>query len=69
MGGAPCSSVPESARWNADKQVVEFSVGVGEYSVAVGVPRHVCRRFIDDATTLEDYLEAPSGSCEPEADR
>jgi hypothetical protein len=29
MGGAP---VPESARRNADKQVVEFTVGVGEYS-------------------------------------
>jgi hypothetical protein len=49
---------PEDARWNADTQVVEFGVGIGEYEGVVRVPRHVFRRFIDGAVTPERCLEA-----------
>ena len=50
-------SFPEDARWNSDKQAVEFSVGVGEYEGIVRLPRHVFRRFIDGAVTPERCLE------------
>ena len=49
---------PEDARWNADRQTVEFGVGVGEYEGVVRVPRQVFRRFIDGAITPERCLEA-----------
>jgi hypothetical protein len=55
----PCfSAFPEDARWNADRQEVEFGVGVGEYEGVVRVPRQVFRRFIDGAITPERCLEA-----------
>jgi len=49
---------PEDARWNDDRQAVEFGVGVGEYEGVVRVPRQVFRRFIDGAITPERCLEA-----------
>src|ERR1700704_1203505 len=49
---------PEDARWNADLQAVEFSVGVGEYEGIVRVARRVFRRFADGAVTPERCLEA-----------
>jgi hypothetical protein len=51
-------SFPEDARWNANRQSVEFGVGVGEYEGVVRVPRQVFRRFIDGAVTPERCLEA-----------
>ena len=30
---------PEDARWNAERQAVEFGVGIGEYQGIVRVPR------------------------------
>jgi hypothetical protein len=51
-------SFPEDARWNANRQSVEFGVGVGEYEGVVRVPRQVFRRFIDGAVTPEQCLEA-----------
>ena len=39
-------SFPEDARWNSDKQAVEFSVGLGEYQGMVRVPRKLFRRFL-----------------------
>jgi hypothetical protein len=44
-------SFPEDARWNANRQTVEFGVGVGEYEGVVRVPRQVFRRFIDGVVT------------------
>ena len=38
-------SFPEDARWNAERQAVEFGVGVGEYEGVVRVPRQVFRRL------------------------
>lgn len=49
---------PEDARWDADAQVVEFGVGIGEYEGVVRVPRQVFRRFIDGTVTPERCLEA-----------
>jgi hypothetical protein len=49
---------PEDARWNEDRQAVEFGVGVGEYEGVVRVPRQVFRRFINGAITPERCVEA-----------
>lgn len=49
---------PEDARWNSDRQAVEFGVGIGEYEGVVRVPRQVFRRFLDAAVTPERCLEA-----------
>ena len=51
-------SFPEDARWNPERQAVEFGVGVGEYEGVVRVPRQVFRRFIDGAVTPERCVEA-----------
>jgi hypothetical protein len=49
---------PEDAQWNAERDAVEFGVGIGEYEGVVRVSRHVFRRFIDGAVTPERCLEA-----------
>jgi hypothetical protein len=49
---------PEDARWNEDRQAVEFGIGVGEYEGVVRVPRQVFRRLIDGGVTPERCLEA-----------
>ena len=49
---------PENARWNADRQAVEFGVGIGEYEGVVRVPRQAFRRFLDGAVTPERCLAA-----------
>jgi hypothetical protein len=37
---SPCSSPsPHDARWNAERQAVEFRVEIGEYQDVVRVPR------------------------------
>jgi Protein of unknown function (DUF1488) len=48
---------PEDARWNSERQVVEFGAGLGEYEGVVRVPRHVFRRFVDGAVSPERCLE------------
>ena len=51
-------SFPEDARWNPDRQTVEFSVGIGEYEGVVRVSRHSFRRFIDGAATPDRCIES-----------
>lgn len=51
-------SFPEDARWNPDRQAVEFGVGIGEYEGVVRVPRAVFRRFVDGGVTPERCVEA-----------
>ncbi|MGE3284380.1 MAG: hypothetical protein AB7O13_25960 [Alphaproteobacteria bacterium] len=51
-------SFPEDARWSAEREAVEFGVGIGEYEGVVRVPRSVFRRFIDGPVTPERCLEA-----------
>jgi hypothetical protein len=51
-------SFPEDARWNTEREAVEFGVGIGEYEGVVRVPRNVFRRSIDGPVTPERCLEA-----------
>lgn len=62
----------EDASWNAERDSVEFGVGIGEYEGVVRVPRNVFRRFIDGPVTpdrcLEAYhLQVPASSWSPSA--
>jgi hypothetical protein len=51
-------SFPEDARWNADRQGIEFGVSIGEYEGVVRVPRQVFRGFLDGSATPERCIEA-----------
>jgi hypothetical protein len=51
-------SFPERARWNADRQAVEFGVEIGEYSGIVWVPRRVFQRLLPEQPTPERCVEA-----------
>jgi hypothetical protein len=51
-------SFPEDARWNPDRQAVEFGVSTGEYEGVVRMPRQVFRRFLDGSVSPERCLEA-----------
>jgi uncharacterized protein DUF1488 len=51
-------SFPEDARWNPDREAVEFGVGIGEYEGVVRVARLVFRHFLDGSVTPERCLEA-----------
>src|SRR6201993_2671992 len=39
---------PEDARWNADRQAVEFGVEIGEYHGVERIPRRVFQRLLPD---------------------
>jgi hypothetical protein len=49
---------PPDARWNLERAVVEFGIGVGEYEGVVRVPRHVFQTLLSEAPTPERCLEA-----------
>jgi hypothetical protein len=49
---------PEDARWNAERQVVEFGVEIGEYQGVVRVPRRVFQRLLTERPTPERCVEA-----------
>jgi hypothetical protein len=49
---------PEDARWNADRQAVEFGVEIGEYSGVVRVPRRVFQRLLPERPSPEKCVEA-----------
>ena len=42
---------PEDARWNAERQAVEFGVEIGEYRGVVRVSRHVFQRLVPERPT------------------
>ena len=44
-------SFPEDARWNAERQAVEFGVEIGEYRGVVRVPRRVFQRLLPERPT------------------
>jgi hypothetical protein len=46
------------ARWNADRQAVEFGVVIGEYEGVVRVPRRVFQRLLPQRPTPERCVEA-----------
>ena len=49
---------PDDARWNAERQAVEFGVEIGEYRGAVRVPRRVFQRLLPERPTPERCVEA-----------
>jgi hypothetical protein len=49
---------PPDARWNPERSVVEFGIGVGEYEGVVRVPRRVFQTLVDQSPTPERCLEA-----------
>jgi len=49
---------PEDARWNDDREAVEFTVVVGEYEGTVRVTRRVFQRLLDQSPTPQRCLEA-----------
>jgi Protein of unknown function (DUF1488) len=49
---------PEDARWNPDRQAVEFGIEIGEYRGVVRVPRRVFRRLLPERPTPERCVEA-----------
>jgi hypothetical protein len=46
------------ARWNPQRPIVEFGIGVGEYEGVVRVSRRVFQILLPDAPTPERCLEA-----------
>ena len=49
---------PEDARWDAERQVVEFGVEIGEYRGVVRVPRRVFQRLLPERPTPQRCIEA-----------
>ena len=49
---------PDDARWNAERQAVEFGVEIGEYHGVVRVLRRVFQRLLPDTPTPERCVEA-----------
>ena len=49
---------PPDARWNSERSVVEFGIGVGEYEGVVRVPRRVFQILLPETPTPERCLEA-----------
>lgn len=49
---------PENARWDAERQAVEFGVEIGEYQGVVRVPRRVFQRLLPEAPTPECCVKA-----------
>jgi hypothetical protein len=48
---------PDDARWNAQRQAVEFGVEIGEYRGVVRVPRRVFQRLLPETPTPERCVE------------
>jgi hypothetical protein len=49
---------PGAARWNAEEEVLEFDVGIGEYAGVVRVRRAVFRWLLGHAATPPQCVEA-----------
>ncbi len=49
---------PPDARWNPQRSVVEFGIGVGEYEGVARVSRRVFQKLLTEAPTPERCLEA-----------
>ena len=49
---------PEDARWNEDREAVEFSVILGPYEDTVRVGRRVFQQLLDQSPTPERCVEA-----------
>jgi Protein of unknown function (DUF1488) len=49
---------PPDARWNPDRDAVEFGIAIGEYEGVVRVGRRVFQSLLDQSLTPERCLEA-----------
>ena len=49
---------PPDVRWNPERSVVEFGIGVGEYEGVVCVSRRAFQILLTEAVTPERCLEA-----------
>jgi hypothetical protein len=49
---------PENARWDAERQAVEFEVSIGEYQGVVRISRRVFQRVLPERPTPERCVEA-----------
>src|SRR5512135_1765043 len=49
---------PEDARWNPEREAVEFSVVLDPYAGTVRVPRRVFQGLLDQSPTPERCMEA-----------
>src|SRR5260370_37099838 len=54
----PFFEFPEDARWNPDREAVEFSVILEPYEGTVTVSRRVFQRLLDQSPTPERCMEA-----------
>ena len=59
---------PEDARWNADREAVEFGVILGPYEGTVRIARRVFQHLLEQAPTPERCrsaraLHPPGGEC------
>jgi hypothetical protein len=57
LTGARFFRFPPDARWNPERSVVEFGIGIGEYEGVVRVSRRVFQILLLDAATPERCLE------------
>ena len=51
-------SFPENARWDAERQAIEFGVEIGEYQGMVRVPRRTFQYLLPERPTPERCVEA-----------
>jgi hypothetical protein len=51
-------SFPEDARWNAERNAVEFGVEIGEYAGVVRISRRVFQRLLSESPTPERCVES-----------
>jgi hypothetical protein len=49
---------PEDARWNAERQAVEFGIEIGEYQGVVQVPWRVFQRLLPERPTPDRCVKA-----------
>jgi hypothetical protein len=49
---------PGEGRWNAEREALEFDVGIGAYRGVVRVPRTVFRQLLGRSATPPQCLEA-----------
>ena len=49
---------PPDARWNPDRNTVEFGIGVGEYEGVVRISRRVFQHLLAESPSPERCLEA-----------
>ena len=57
-GGSNVFHIPEDARWNEERETVEFSVILGAYEGTVRVPRRLFQGLLDRSPTPERCMEA-----------